>query len=239
VAKSTRTPTPEPAPPAEPTPADGAAAVTSPAAAEGAVAAVPPKSPKPRASAGATLPAKRTAKVAKVPAAPIAPSATRPAFDHPNLGLAPSNMTAGYPEAAERLRRESAPIAVRALESAIEQDPTIRTRYDDTGLRHLLRDAELLIERLAMCLSSDDQSWLVQYAEWIAPIYRRRGVSLLDVCAIGDGIRQAAVTDLSPDERAAVERSLDVALSVLKRNSRIAGDRHKRNALWKWMYRGV
>ena len=158
---------------------------------------------------------------------------------HPNLGLAPVNMRAGFPEAAAKLRGETALIAGRALEAAVEKDPTIKTRYDEVGLRHLLRDAELLVERLAMCLGSDNPRWLVEYAEWIAPIYRRRGVSLLDICALGDGIRQATAQDLGRDERAAAARSLDAATAIWKRNSRLAGDRHKRNALWKWMYRGV
>ena len=158
---------------------------------------------------------------------------------HPNLGLAPVNMRAGFPEAAEKLRRETARFAALALENAVEKDPTIETRYDEVGLRHLLRDGELLIERLALCLGSDNPRWLVEYAEWIAPIYRRRGVSLLDMCALADGVRRAAPADLGPDERASAERALDAATAIWKRNSRLAGDRHKRNALWKWMYRGV
>ena len=36
-----------------------------------------------------------------------------------------------------------------------------------------------------------------------------------------------------------VTRAIDAATASLRKNSRIAGDRHKRNALWKWMYRGV
>jgi hypothetical protein len=148
-------------------------------------------------------------------------------------------MRAGFPEAAEKFRRETARLAARALENAVEKDPTIETRYDEVGLRRLLRDAELLIERLALCLDSDNPRWLVEYAEWIAPIYRRRGVSLLDICALADGIRQAAPEDLGPDERASAKRSLDAATAIWRRNSRLAGDRHKRNALWKWMYRGV
>jgi hypothetical protein len=148
-------------------------------------------------------------------------------------------MRAGFPEAAAKVRRDQARLAERALEDAVEKDPTIETRYDEVGLRHLLRDAELLIERLALCLDSDDPRWLVEYAEWIAPIYRRRGVSLLDVRALADGIRKAAPADLGADERASAERSLDAATAIWKRNSRLAGDRHKRNALWKWMYRGV
>ncbi len=148
-------------------------------------------------------------------------------------------MTAGFAEAAGKLRRETASIAVRALEAAVETDPTIKTRYDEVGLRRLLRDAELIVERLAMCLGSDNPRWLIEYAEWIAPLYRRRGVSLLDLCALGDGIKKSVAADLGPDERSAAERWLEEATTILKRNSRLAGDRHKRNALWKWMYRGV
>ncbi len=148
-------------------------------------------------------------------------------------------MRAGFPETAAKLRSEAVPIAARALEAAVEHDPTIRTRYDEVGLRHLLRDTELLTERLAMCLGSDNPRWLIEYAEWIAPIYRRRGVSLLDICALADGIRAVTAADLGEDERAAAERSLQAATAIWKRNSRLGGDRHKRNALWKWMYRGV
>jgi hypothetical protein len=184
-------------------------------------------------------PAKRAAGQSKTAVKPASRAIARRSSRHPNLGLAPLNMRAGFPEAAEKLRRETALFATRALEDAIEKDPTIETRYDEVGLRHLLRDGELLIERLALCVGSDNPRWLVEYAEWIAPIYRRRGVSLLDICAIADGIRRAAPADLGPDERASAERALDAANAIWKRNSRLAGDRHKRNALWKWMYRGV
>lgn len=164
---------------------------------------------------------------------------TRASFDHPNLGLAPVNMTAGFPGAAAKLRRERASIALRALQAAVEKDPTIETRYDQVGLRRLLRDVELIAERLAMCLASDNPRWLIEYTEWIGPLYRRRGVSLLDLGALIEGIRRSVAADLAPEELAAADRWLDAAIAILKRNSRVAGDRHKRNALWKWMYRGV
>jgi hypothetical protein len=158
---------------------------------------------------------------------------------HPNLGLAPIRMTAGYTEAAEKLRRESLKLAAQALEAAMEADPSIRERYDTVGLRRLLRDTELLVERLAMCLAGDDPRWLREFAEWVAPIYRRRGVSLLDLNALCDGIAVATEPLLAPDEAACAARSLEPATEIFKRNSRIGGDRHKRNPLWKWMYRGV
>jgi hypothetical protein len=148
-------------------------------------------------------------------------------------------MTAGYPDAAERLRRDRLKIAARALVIATDTDATISERYDEVGLRRLLRDAEILIERLAMCLASDNPRWLEGFAEWIAPIYRRRGVTLLDLAALAAGIGTAVETDLSDEERACATRALDAATAVFRRNSHIAGDRHKRNALWKWMYRGV
>jgi hypothetical protein len=184
-------------------------------------------------------PAKRVGGQTKIATKPTSLAVVKPPSRHPNLGLAPVNMTAGFPDAAAKLRRETVPIAARALEAAIEKDPTIQTRYDEVGLRRLLRDTELLVERLAMCLGSDNPRWLVEYAEWIAPIYRRRGVSLLDICALGDGIRAVLAADLGQDERATAELSLEAATAIWKRNSRLAGDRHKRNALWKWLYRGI
>lgn len=216
MAKSTKTPKPEPAE----TPAVAAAPV---------------------GRKGKAMPSsKRAARPAEAALEPIALAVARPGHDHPNLGLAPSNMSAGFPAAAARLRRETVSIAEKALEAAVAQDRTIKSRYDETGLRRLLRDAQLIVERLGMCVGSDDPRWLVGYAEWIAPIYRRRGVSLLDLTAICDGIRASAgVKDLGDGERASAERALDAATAILKRNSRIAGDLHKRKALWNWMYRGV
>jgi hypothetical protein len=148
-------------------------------------------------------------------------------------------MRGGYPDAAARLRRDTTAIAERALEAAVDADPTLKSRHGQVGLRQLLRDTQLLVERLAMCVGSGDSRWLVQYAEWLAPIYRRRRVSLLDLRALGEGIRATAIVKLEPGERAVAERSLDAAMDVLRRNGRIGGDQHKRSALLKWMYRGV
>jgi hypothetical protein len=33
--------------------------------------------------------------------------------------------------------------------------------------------------------------------------------------------------------------ALDAAIEVLRKNGRLGGDGHKRNALLKWLYRGV
>jgi hypothetical protein len=158
---------------------------------------------------------------------------------HPNLGLAPIDMKSGFSGAAGRVRRDSSGIAARGLEAAVQADPSLRARYDDMGLRHLLRDGELLVERLAMCLGSDDVRWLAQYAEWVGPSYRRRQVPLADLATLCAGIREAIAPDLTADELACADRALDAAAVVLQRNGRVAGDRHKRRAIFKWMYRGV
>jgi hypothetical protein len=190
---------------------------------------------------------------ADVPAAPDSPAAAdvlavadvpavadepEPTHHHPNLGLAPADMLAGFPLAAEELRRDEALIAARALEVAMDWDASIATRYNERARRSLLHDAELLNERLAMCISGNDPRWLAEYAEWIGPIYRRRGVPLADLAALCEGIR-VATTRLEPGEAAARDRALDAAIAVFRNNGRLAGDRHKRNALLRWLYRGV
>ena len=188
-------------------------------------------SPKPAAKPAAKPAVARTRKAA----APAAP----PAYRHPNLGLAPVDMTAGFPAAAQKVHAAAATIAANALEAAVKADPTIRARYDDVALRRLLRNGELLAARLASCLASGQDQFLTDYAEWIGPISRRRGLSLGDLAAVCAGMRDALEPMLSPDEFAATTRPLEAAAVVFKRNGRLAGDSHKRNALLKWMYRGV
>ena len=197
-------------------------------------------SPKPAAK-----PVVARARKAAATAAPAAPPAVlaskpaTPAYRHPNLGVAPVDMTAGFPDAAQKVRAGAATIAANALEAAVKTDPAIRTRYDQAALRRLLRDGELLAERLATCLASGKDQYLTDYAEWVGPICRRRGLSLGDLAAVCAGMREALEPVLSPDELAAAKRPLDAAAVVFKRNGRLAGDSHKRNALLKWMYRGV
>jgi hypothetical protein len=173
-----------------------------------------------------------------MPSVPAVRVPTEPTHHHPNLGLAPADMLSGFPQAAEELRRDKILIAARALEVAMDWDASISKRYDERARNSLLRDAEMLTERLAMCVSSNDPRWLAEYAEWIGPIYRRRGVPLADLAALGEGIR-VATTRMGPGEAEARDRALDAAIAVFRKNGRLAGDRHKRNALLRWLYRGV
>jgi hypothetical protein len=169
----------------------------------------------------------------------LAAVAPEPAHRHPNLGKPPIDMTAGFPAAAAILRRDKAAIAAGAIEAAIAADPEFRARFSQAGLRRLLQDAEALIDRLAASVASNDPRPMAEFAEWIGPIFRRRGVSLWDVAAVCDGIREAAAPRLAEGEATAMATAIDGAATVLRKNGRLGGDGHKRNALLKWLYRGV
>jgi hypothetical protein len=191
------------------------------------------------ATAAAPAAAPRRAAAPKAKTAIVAASPAAPAGRHPNLGLAPIDMTSSFPAAAGAVRDRAAAITAAALKAAQAADPTFAQRHDKADLETLLRDGELLTERLAMCLGSGRDAWLTEYAEWIGPIERRRGVPLADLAAICDGMREAVAPHLAADELTAATASLNAAAAVFRRNGRVGGDRHKRNAFLKWFYRGV
>jgi hypothetical protein len=169
----------------------------------------------------------------------VAVVAPEPTHRHPNLGLAPLDMEAGFTVEANVLRRDKVAIAAAALVAAVAADPDLQLRFDDAGLRRLLHDAEVLIDRLAMCLDAGDTRPMAEYAEWIGPILRRRGVSLWDLVEICNGIREIVAPTLGQEASKAMNGILDAGIEVLRKNGRLGGDPHKRNALLKWFYRGV
>src|SRR5215211_6099808 len=108
---------------------------------------------------------------------------------HPSLGLPPPNETAGFPDAATRLRAATTRLGARALEIAVERDPSIRDRYDEIGLRHLLRDTEIFIDRIALAVASNDPAPVRSFIDQIVPIYRRRRVPMDDLGQLFEGLR--------------------------------------------------
>jgi hypothetical protein len=158
---------------------------------------------------------------------------------HPTLGLPPRSLQAGYPDAAARLRTQRAPLAVRALEVAVADDATIRTRYDEAGLRNLLRDAEVLVDRLALCVAGNDAHWLKEFADHSATVFRRRGVPMDDIVRICEGLRTGARGVLAEDEMAVADGALDEAVKVYRWYRRISGDARKRNRLIHTLYKGI
>jgi hypothetical protein len=160
------------------------------------------------------------------------------AVSHPSLGLPPRDLAAGFPDGAARLRANASRLATRALEIAIAADPTVRTRYDELGLRRLLHDAEVYLERVALSVAGDDTYHARHWAETVAPLYRRRHVPMDDLVAIGEGIRRAIESALTPAERASADRAIDEANRVFRDMRRIAGDARKRNRLLSALYKG-
>jgi hypothetical protein len=157
---------------------------------------------------------------------------------HPSLGLPPSDPTAGLPEAAARIRTNEPRLAARALRIAMDADPTIERRFDETGLRQLLRDAELLGERVAVSVETGRPDLAREYAVWTAPVYRRRGVSMDDVVALCEGLREAFPSVLAPGELPAVDAALDAAIKAYRWHRRIAGDARRKNAFLQFLYKG-
>lgn len=159
-------------------------------------------------------------------------------MSHPSLGLPPQDMTAGLPEAAARIAAARERLAGRALEVALAATPSLGERYDEAGLRQLLRDAELLVDRVALSVGSGDPRFTRGYADMLSPQYRRRKVPLDDLIALCEGIRAALPGVLTPDERGSAGAALDAAIEVFRWHRRLAGDARKKNALLQFLYKG-
>jgi hypothetical protein len=158
---------------------------------------------------------------------------------HPSLGRPPQDLTAGFPAAGERLRAAKARLGARALEVALEHDPSIATRHGELGLRKLLRDTEPMVERLAIAVAADDRTALSAWADWLAPLYRRRRVPMDDLVHLCEGLKQAVPAVLAPEERAIALDAIDEAIRVLRWNRRLAGDARKRNRILNAIYKGA
>jgi hypothetical protein len=138
-----------------------------------------------------------------------------------------------------RVREARARLGVRGLEFALDADPTMRTRHDEIALRKLLRDTEIIVERIALCVAADDPGSLREWADWVAPIYRRRRVPMDDVIQLCEGLRRACAAVLSPVEMVPAEAAIDEAIRVFRWYRRIAGDARKRNPILQFIYKGA
>lgn len=160
-------------------------------------------------------------------------------MSHPSLGLPPTDMTAGFPAAAARLAAAADRVGARAVEIALDADPTIRERHGDVGLQKLLRDSGVLIERLSRSLASADPRFVRDWADQVAPVYRRARVPMDDLIALAEGLRLATKNVLAPGERGPVDEALDEAVTVFRKYRRIAGDARRRNRILQFIYKGA
>ena len=159
-------------------------------------------------------------------------------MSHPSLGLPPSDETAGLPGAAARIREGRERLGARALEVALDRDPKIKARSDETRLRHLLRDAELLAERVALSVATAEPGLTREYANMTVAVYRRGRIPLDDLIALCEGLRAALPIVLAPDEMGTADAALDEAVQVYRWHRRIAGDARPRNRLLQAIYKG-
>lgn len=120
----------------------------------------------------------------------------------------------------------------------MDADPTIRERYDETGQRQLLRDAGLLAERVAVSVAAANPQPAHDYADWTAPLYRRRRVPMDDLVALCEGLRAALPSVLAPAEVTVASAALDSAIEVYRWHRRLAGDARKKNAFLQFLYKG-
>jgi hypothetical protein len=157
---------------------------------------------------------------------------------HPSLGLPPPDFAAGYPEAGAQLRRHSARIGRLALEASVRLAPDFRVRYDEIALRHFLRDYEQHIEQLARAMETGDDSWVTNYAEWLAPVYRRREVPMKDAATLVLGLRDAVVSVLSPEEGQRAVEFLQRWRTRLRRHQALPGD-HRGNRVVRFFWKGA
>jgi hypothetical protein len=157
---------------------------------------------------------------------------------HPSLGLPPPDLTAGSPGAAGRIQDAAEMLGARALAAALDRDPTLRDRNDEAGLRQRLRDAELLAERVALAMAADDPTPAREYADWTAPVYRRKRVPLDDLINLCEGLRLALPSVLAPDELGRADAAIDAAIAQYRWHRRLAGDARKRNAFLNFIYKG-
>jgi hypothetical protein len=157
---------------------------------------------------------------------------------HPSLGLPPGDQRHVHPDEARVIVEQASVLAARALEVAIDRDPTIRARYDEAGLRARLWDATLLAQRLAVSVGQDDPLPMREYAEQIVPVYRRKGVTVDDLTHLCEGLRASLGAFVAGDAFDSASVALDEAIAVFRWHRRLAGDARKKNALLQFLYKG-
>ena len=160
-------------------------------------------------------------------------------MSHPSLGLPPTDRISDLPPAAARVAAARERLAGRALEIAIDRDPTIRARYDEHGVRRLLRDSEVLVDRVVESLATGDPGPAREFADAAPPAYRRRQVPMNDLIAISRSIRDAVGAVLPATEMDVVDEAVEAMVERFAWHGRIAGDGRKKNRLLQAIYKGA
>ncbi len=160
-------------------------------------------------------------------------------MSHPSLGLPPRDLFAGDPAAAAALRSGGARLRTRAMQAAMDLDPTFGDRHDELVLQSLLADLEAFVDRLVASVASGDPRHMAAFADLVAVRYRKRRIAMDDLVTLCDGIRRAAAAVVEPSAMPAIDESLDEAIAVFKWHRRLAGDARKRNPFLAFIYKGA
>lgn len=160
-------------------------------------------------------------------------------MSHPSLGQAPLDLKAGHPGDAAALAQAGDRVAARALEAAVDLDPTFRDRYDELRLRELLADLQAFVDQLARAIGANAPTVMSGWAEQVTVRYRKRAVPMDDVITLCEGLRRAAPMAVTPFAMPAVDAALDAAIATFRWHRRLAGDARKRNALLAFLYKGA
>jgi hypothetical protein len=162
-----------------------------------------------------------------------------PIVSHPSLGLPPLDRLSALPPSAARVHSMRDRLATRALEIAIDRDPTMRDRHDELALRRLLRDTAVLLDRIVDAMADGDAEPARVFAEAIPPMYRRRKVPMDDLINLAESLRSAIGAVLARSEMGVVDDAVEAMIERFKWHRRIAGDARKRNRLLQAIYKGA
>ena len=160
-------------------------------------------------------------------------------MSHPSLGLPPIDRQSALPKAAARVDASRERLAARALEIALDRDPTLRVRHDEYAMRRLLRDTVVLIDRVVDSMAAGDPGPARSFAEATPPAYRRRKVPMNDLITLCESVRAAVGAALARGDMVSVDAALDAMIDRFKWHGRIAGDARKRNRLLQAIYKGA
>ena len=158
---------------------------------------------------------------------------------HPSLGLPPTDRMSDLPPAAARVQAARERLAARALEIALDRDPTLRERHDEIAVRRLLRDAGVLVDQVVAALATGDVSPARAYGDAVPPAYRRRKVPMNDLILLAESVRAAVGAVLPVREMGPVDAAIEAMNERFKWHGRIAGDARKRNRLLAAIYKGA
>lgn len=153
--------------------------------------------------------------------------------------MPPRDLSAGDRVAAAAMRAAGPRLRTRALEAALDLDPTMRERHDELVRQALLADLQAFVDRLIIAVSSGDPAAMAQFADLVAVRYRKRRISMDDVITLCEGLRRAAGSVVEPGAQASIDAAIDQAIAAFKWHRRLAGDARKRHPLLKYIYRGA